>query len=66
MTSVLRNLDRELYEAVPVGVTKEGCWFRYDGPTEAIADGSWEQVELSEQGVLAYRDAASSTLMANR
>ena len=41
--------------------------FMDDNHVKMLApDGSWEQVELSEQGVLAYRDAASSTLMANR
>ena len=41
--SVLKNLDRALWEPVPVGITKEGRWLLYRGPVEAIPDGSWEK-----------------------
>ena len=40
--SVLRNLDRTLWEPVPVGITRDGRWLLYRGPVEAIPDGSWE------------------------
>lgn len=41
--SVLKNLDRELWEPLPVGITKDGRWLLYRGPVEAIPDGSWEK-----------------------
>lgn len=40
--SVIRALDKEKYEAVPVGITKEGRWLLYDGPVDAIENGSWQ------------------------
>ena len=43
VSSVLANLDREKYEAVPVGITKDGRWLRFDGEERLIADGSWEK-----------------------
>lgn len=41
--SVLKNLDRDLWEPVTVGITKDGRWLLYRGPAEAIPDGSWER-----------------------
>ena len=40
--SVLRNLDTEKFDVKMVGLTKQGDWLPYDGPLEAIRDGSWE------------------------
>ena len=31
------------YEVTAVGITKRGCWLRYAGPAQKVADGSWEQ-----------------------
>lgn len=45
VTSVLQNIDRSLYEPLAVGITKAGRWFYYDGPVQAILDGSWEKLE---------------------
>ena len=41
--SVLRNLDAARYEVLPVGITKEGRWYLYSGPVEALSSGAWEQ-----------------------
>lgn len=43
VTSVLNNLDREKFEAVPVGITKDGRWYLYEGDISLIKDGSWER-----------------------
>ena len=42
-TSVLNNIDRDKYDVVMVGITRDGRWFRYTGPVEQIKDSSWEQ-----------------------
>ena len=34
--AVIKNLDPEKYEVLPVGITKEGEWFSYTGPVENI------------------------------
>ena len=43
VTSVLRELDRDKYELLPVGITRSGEWFLYTGELSLIADGRWEQ-----------------------
>ena len=41
--SVLRNLNTNRYEILPVGITKGGRWYLYAGPVEEILSGAWEQ-----------------------
>ncbi len=41
--NVISALDRERYNIITVGITKEGKWYLYQGAVERIADGSWEQ-----------------------
>lgn len=43
VTSVLRELDRDKYELLPVGITRSGEWFLYTGELSLITDGRWEQ-----------------------
>ena len=47
VSSVLRELDREKYEILPVGITRSGEWLLYSGDVSLIADGRWEQPELT-------------------
>lgn len=39
--AVLSHLDAEKYELIPVGITRQGSWFRYYGRMEAIRDDTW-------------------------
>lgn len=39
--SILRNLDSEKFDIKMIGLTKQGAWLPYNGPLEAIRDGSW-------------------------
>ncbi len=39
--SVVKNLNRDLYEVVLVGITGEGNWFRYFGEEKAIKNDTW-------------------------
>lgn len=47
-TSVLQNLPADKYEAVCLGITKDGRWYLFNGPIEEIADGRWEQNPLNQ------------------
>lgn len=52
--SVLRNIDREEWRVLPVGITKDGRWYlcREDIPPEAVADGSWENESELRHAIL--------------
>ncbi len=39
--AVLRSLDSDLYNAVKVGITRNGQWFLFKGDESAIEDGTW-------------------------
>ena len=40
--NVLKNLDKEKYEIIKFGITKEGATWIYTGDDESIKDGTWE------------------------
>lgn len=39
--SVLKNLKTDRYDILPIGITREGEWYRYTGRYENINDNSW-------------------------
>jgi D-alanine-D-alanine ligase len=45
-SSVILNIDSERFDLILIGITKDGRWFRYDGPVSKIADGSWKETDL--------------------
>ncbi len=42
--TVADNLDRERYELLKVGITKEGRWLYTEATSAQMADGSWEEL----------------------
>lgn len=51
-TAVINHIDRDKYEIVQIGITRDGLWRLFEGTTEKIADGAWEresrEVNISE------------------
>ena len=45
-SAVIKNLDPEKYEVLPVGITKEGQWFSYTGPVENIENDTWQHSDM--------------------
>lgn len=41
--AVLTHMDRTRYCPVPVGITRDGQWFYYTGPLDAIPDDCWQE-----------------------
>ena len=41
--AVLTNIDKDKYDIVPIGITKDGRWFRYDGNAENIKSDKWHE-----------------------
>ena len=47
--SVLNHINREKYEIITVGITRDGRWLRYSGgDPAAIRSGAWEQHPQNE------------------
>lgn len=51
--SVLNNINREKYDVLMFGITKDGRWLYYDGPVDKLVTGEWEAIaEAGKQPVL--------------
>ncbi len=42
--SVIENIDKQKYDVVMIGITKEGQWLTYEGSTEKIGTGEWQAI----------------------
>ncbi|MBR4721182.1 MAG: D-alanine--D-alanine ligase [Clostridia bacterium] len=51
-TSVIENLDKEKYEVITIGITKDGKWYLYTGPYDKIIGGKWEQESSNKPAVI--------------
>lgn len=40
--SVLKNIHKEKYDIVPIGITREGDWYHYKGDYQQIAENTWQ------------------------
>ncbi|MGI6031770.1 MAG: D-alanine--D-alanine ligase family protein [Eubacteriales bacterium] len=40
---VTENLNSEMYEVYRIGITRQGKWMLYEGSTEDMRSGAWEQ-----------------------
>jgi len=43
-TSIIKAIDKEKYDYLPIGITKSGQWMIYNGPIEKIETGEWEEI----------------------
>jgi len=43
VVSVINNLDKEKYNLLLLGITKQGGWYLYHGDIDKIPTGEWEQ-----------------------
>ena len=41
--SVIRNLNKDKYKVITIGITKKGRWFLYSGKTDKIENGEWKK-----------------------
>ena len=40
-SSVLENINTEKYEIIPIGITRRGEWYRYNGEIDRIKNNTW-------------------------
>ena len=41
--NIINNLNKDKYEAFPLGITKNGEWLLYSGDVERLSSGDWEK-----------------------
>lgn len=42
--SVIKNINRDKFNVKMIGITKDGRWLSYDGPTEMLSSGEWQSL----------------------
>ncbi len=56
-TSVLNNIDREKYDPIPIGITKNGKWYLFEKDISLIKNGEWEKCDNPEVLITPSRGA---------
>lgn len=53
-SAVLENINRDAFDVLPIGITRAGKWYRYDGTIDSIRKNTWfeEQENLCPVAVL--------------
>lgn len=54
-TSVIENLNKDMYEIIKIGISREGRWLRYYGPIEEILNDTWYLDSCSEILINPYK-----------
>lgn len=50
--SVMEALNPERYELIPMGITKEGNWFRYYGDIKQVPEDNWQGTDCRQAFIL--------------
>ncbi|MCX7841857.1 MAG: D-alanine--D-alanine ligase [Clostridia bacterium] len=48
--SIINNIDRNKFDVVMIGITKDGRWLHYYGPVEKLATGEWQSIAEAGMG----------------
>jgi len=46
--AIIKNLDKEKYDIVPIGITQEGHWLPYSGPVDLLPGDKWLPLALKQ------------------
>lgn len=67
--SVIENIDKQKYDVVMIGITKEGQWLTYEGTTDKIGTGEWQAIAqrqlLERKGVQLKAPSATEIKLNN-
>lgn len=61
--AVISNLDREKYNVIMLGITREGRWLRYTGPMDRLLDDTWHAAKTRCRAALISPDRPSHLLL---
>ena len=55
-SSVFENVNKEKFEIIPIGITRNGEWYHYRGDIEKIAENTWFTDEKNLYSVAVSQD----------
>lgn len=59
---IINNLNREKFDVVMFGITKDGRWLLYDGPVEKLESAEWQKIAESK---FINKDVSSAVILNN-
>jgi D-alanine-D-alanine ligase len=57
--AVLKNINRSKYNVIPVGITKNGDWVRYEGDTDMLDKVNLSELSENNRFLLPYNNESS-------
>lgn len=57
-SSVFENVNKEKFEIIPIGITRNGEWYHYRGDIEKIAENTWFTDEKNLYSVAVSQDCS--------
>ncbi|KYH30441.1 vancomycin B-type resistance protein VanB [Clostridium tepidiprofundi DSM 19306] len=51
--NIMTHIDTSKYEVIIIGITKDGKWYKYDGPVDMILDDAWLDTRFCTQIIMA-------------
>lgn len=60
---VMQNLDKEKYNLVPVGISKEGNWYYFHGDIDKLEDDTWNNAEDCVPAMLSPNRSEKSLIL---
>ncbi|MFA6309363.1 MAG: D-alanine--D-alanine ligase family protein [Clostridia bacterium] len=59
---IIKNLNREKFDVIMFGITKDGKWLLYDGPAEKLESEEWQEIAESQLKEKELKQIADSDL----
>lgn len=50
--TIITHLDRQKYEPLMIGISREGEWLKYEGPVSSILQDSWQEEPCCRPAIL--------------
>lgn len=61
--SVFENINKDKFEVVPIGITRNGEWYHYTGKTEKIANNTWIEDSKNLYSVVVSQSRSTKGLL---
>ena len=62
-TAVFEHIDRENFDVMPIGITREGEWYHYTGELHRITDNSWWEDQEYLHSVVVSQNPSARGMM---
>lgn len=61
--AVMEGLNQEKYQVIPMGITKEGKWLRYEGDLSRIPEDTWQEGACCPAWIVPSKDIHGIVVM---